>query len=69
MTCAGTQALNMCAFIMTCLQPQDIQHLLYYCAFIWGASLIFAYGVGPPKIIGPREGRGGEQHIIVQIKS
>ena len=43
-TCAGAPALNVCAFIITCLRPHHIQHPLYYCAFIWGTSNICVWG-------------------------
>ena len=33
--CTGARALNACALNISCLRPHHIQHLLYYCAFIW----------------------------------
>ena len=41
------EARERSAFIISCLRPQHVQHLVYYC----GAPLIFAYGVGLPKVI------------------
>ena len=43
-TCTGAWALNVCAFIITCLRPRHIQHPLYYCTFIWGTSNICVWG-------------------------
>ena len=36
-------------------------------ARLYGAPLIFAYGAGPPKVSGPSEGHGGEQHITSPV--
>ena len=33
-------------------------------ARLYGAPLIFVYEVGPPKVIGPREGHGGEHTLL-----
>ena len=62
MTCISMPALNICPFNTSCLRPHHIHSIYSTTARLYGAPLILFVHV-PPKVIGPREGHGGDQHI------
>ena len=48
---------------ISCLRPHHKFSIYSTTARLYGAPLMYASGAGPPKVIGPREGHGGEQHM------
>ena len=64
LTRTGSSCLLRCHDYITTCAEYIIFSIYSTIAHLYWAPLIFAYGAGPPKVSGPSEGHGGEQHTI-----